>query len=67
MSYFKNKIDHILLIILALMLIVTPAVAAYYAGIYHAVSDSHVYMEDHEMVVIELDGHSYIHFVEGLE
>ena len=67
MSYFKNKIDSILLAVLALMLIATPAVAAYYAGIYHAVSDSHIYMEDHEMVVIELDGHSYIHFVGGME
>lgn len=64
MSYIKNNI---LLIILALMLFAAPAVAAYYAGIYHAVSDSHVYMESNEMVVIELDGHSYIHFVGGLE
>lgn len=67
MSYIKDRIDKILLIILVLLMIATPAVAAYYAGIYHAVKDSRVYMENNEMIVIELDGQPYIHFVEGLE
>lgn len=63
MSYIKDRIDKIMLIIMALLIIAIPATAAYYAGICHAIEDSHIYLDNRGVVIMELDGETYGHFV----
>lgn len=60
-------IDKALVALLIILMLATPATAAYYAGIYHAISGTEVSRDRHGDIVLKLDGEVYHLILEDFE